>query len=640
MLIRNFGPLFFLFPLGCFAQTFDTSNNGALKGDYFVREVMIVGQSNNGAITSAKSTIGKVTFDGKGGYQFAGPNGATATGVYGVGANGLLYIQSLVDSTQNAYGGLSAIGPTAFVASATESANADTIVAIPAGTTTSAASLKGNYSAGYVAFPSASVSLVREAAFTFAADGAGNLTNVAVTGSALNLGGTTISQTITGANYALAGEGLGTLNLGAASSTQILSGSMNLYLSGDGNLFIAGTPGSYDLVVGMKSLAAPATNATWSNLYYTSALEDAVTNGVKPVHVIDAFYGSWNSNGAGVSISHDRYQQLAGGNGAYDFTFSSTWSVPANGVVNPSGVPYQITLGAGGQAFIGTGANGLYSLLVGFAAPKFSGPGVYLNPAGIVNAASFAPITNPIAPGELIALFGTGLSAGVVSAPGLPLPTTLGGVQVTVNGKAMPLVYVTPTQIVAQVPQSISPVNGILNATIQVVNNKVVSNLVTVFTNYTSPGVFANGGVGFAAAQRQNYSVITASNAAQIGETIVLYATGLGPTNPLVQDGAAAPSSVPLAQTVDKDVVYLGLQMGKVVFNGLTPGLAGLFQLNTTILPGTPMNTILSDISTPDAYTSEATIAVSGTTGMARLPAPSVNRPAGRRPGLPDRAPR
>jgi uncharacterized protein (TIGR03437 family) len=205
----------------------------------------------------------------------------------------------------------------------------------------------------------------------------------------------------------------------------------------------------------------------------------------------------------------------------------------------------------------------------------------------------------------------------------------LGGVQVTINGHAVPLVYVTPTQIVAQVPQSITPANGVNYATVQVINNNVKSNAATVYTNYTAPGVFAASGVGFAAAQRQNYSVITAANPAQIGETIVLYASGLGMVNPTVSDGAAAPSSVPLAMTVDMDQVYIGLQAGKVAFNGLTPGLAGLYQLNTTILAGTPIGVDLADISTPDAYTSQAVVAVAGAGAMAR-PAALMKRPAGR----------
>jgi uncharacterized protein (TIGR03437 family) len=231
------------------------------------------------------------------------------------------------------------------------------------------------------------------------------------------------------------------------------------------------------------------------------------------------------------------------------------------------------------------------------------------------------------------------MAGAVVSAPSLPLPTTLGGVQVTINGHAAPLVYVTPTQIVAQVPQSISPANNVPNATIQVTNNNVKSNAVTVYTNYTAPGVFANGGVGFAAAQRANGSTITASNPAAIGETVVLYATGLGATSPTVSDGAAAPSAAPLARATDVDQVFFGGQQGNILFDGLTPGLAGLFQLNTTIVAGTPLGVQFSDISTPDAYTSLATIAIAAATNSSARPSPALlKRPTGRGRGLPNRA--
>jgi hypothetical protein len=137
---------------GAFGQKFDTSNSGALHGDYFVREILITGQSASGAIISASSAIGVATFNGAGSYTFAGSESRNSTGSYGVGANGLLYIQSFVDSTQYAYGGLSGIGPTAFVASATEGTSGDILVAIPAGSSISAASLNGNYHGGLYQF--------------------------------------------------------------------------------------------------------------------------------------------------------------------------------------------------------------------------------------------------------------------------------------------------------------------------------------------------------------------------------------------------------------------------------------------------------------------------------------------------------
>ena len=65
-----------------------------------------------------------------------------------------------------------------------------------------------------------------------------------------------------------------------------------------------------------------------------------------------------------------------------------------------------------------SGPTGLFSLQVGLHAPSFSGSGVYLNPIGVVNAASYQPITASLAPGELITLFGTGLSSATMSMEG------------------------------------------------------------------------------------------------------------------------------------------------------------------------------------------------------------------------------
>jgi uncharacterized protein (TIGR03437 family) len=500
------------------------------------------------------------------------------------------------------------------VASATENGTADLMVAIPAGTTVSAAALNGNYTAGYIAFPGADVTQVREASFNFSANGAGALSNVTVSGAALNLGGNVATQSISAATYTLAGTGSGTLNLGAASSSQILSGSLTFYLSADGNIFFAGTPGGYDLIVGSRAFSGTASNSNWNNIYLTAGLEDSVSG---TTHSLDAFYGSWNSNGQGVSIAHDRYNILSPSS-LFDYTFDSQTAVQPNATSAPADVPYQFTLGAGGQVFIATGTQGLYSLMVGLAAPPFSGPGVYLNPLGVVNAANFAPITNPIAPGEIIALFGSGLASSTVSATTLPLPTSLDNVQVTINGTPAPLVYVTPTQIAAVVPQAIDP-SSVYYATIVVTNNNTPSNPVTVYTNYTSPGLYAtsNGGVGPAAAELSNYSLLTASNPANIGSTVLFYATGLGQVSPAVADGAAAPSN-PLAYATDTDAVFIGGQPENIIFDGLTPGLAALYQVNATVVQGTPGGTEFSDLSTPDGYTSETTIQVGGGTGSAR----------------------
>jgi uncharacterized protein (TIGR03437 family) len=73
----------------------------------------------------------------------------------------------------------------------------------------------------------------------------------------------------------------------------------------------------------------------------------------------------------------------------------------------------------------------------------------------VVNGASF---TGNVAPGSLATIFGLNLSKQApIHASVLPLPTTLGEVQVAVNGHAAPLLYVDPTQINFQVPYEVTP---------------------------------------------------------------------------------------------------------------------------------------------------------------------------------------
>ena len=69
-----------------------------------------------------------------------------------------------------------------------------------------------------------------------------------------------------------------------------------------------------------------------------------------------------------------------------------------------------------------------------------------------------------------------------------------------------------------------------------------------------------------------------------MGETVLIYLTGLGPVIPPVTAGAAAPTT-PLSQAPIPSV-RIGGQIATVVFSGLTPGAAGLYQLNVTIPSG------------------------------------------------------
>jgi uncharacterized protein (TIGR03437 family) len=222
-----------------------------------------------------------------------------------------------------------------------------------------------------------------------------------------------------------------------------------------------------------------------------------------------------------------------------------------------------------------------------------------------------------VAPGEYVTILGSGLSSETGSASSLPLSTTLGQVQVTVNGRLAPLGYVSPTQINLLIP--FETVEAF--ATFQVTNNSVASNQVTVYTNLTAPGVFTltnldgtyPAGIGPAAVLHADFSLVTSDNPAVAGETLLLYLTGLGAVTPTVADGAAGPSS-PLSYaneypgSIGIDVLdSTGVDMDATVsFAGLAPLYVGLYQVNFVVPSGLASGLAYVNVSTNEAYTSEA----------------------------------
>jgi uncharacterized protein (TIGR03437 family) len=259
-----------------------------------------------------------------------------------------------------------------------------------------------------------------------------------------------------------------------------------------------------------------------------------------------------------------------------------------------------------------------YLIMFGQQIPNLTGPGIFLNPQGIVNAATYAPVGDSVSPGEFIQMYGSGfVASGSMTASTLPFPQTLDGVNVTINGVAAPMYYVSPGEIICIVPYELTGTT----ATIVVFNGPAQSNSVTVGAAPSSPGVFSanDSGYGDGAITHVNNTSVNTNNPAQPLETVQMYVSGLGVLSTPVTDGNGA---VGIDDAVTKPLVYVNGVKADVGYWGLTVD-AGLYQINFTVPAGTPTGEQTVGIfmlnGATGAYTQSITIAVQAPVSEAGL---------------------
>jgi uncharacterized protein (TIGR03437 family) len=267
---------------------------------------------------------------------------------------------------------------------------------------------------------------------------------------------------------------------------------------------------------------------------------------------------------------HSRIRKVSPGGiittiaGTGRFTYSGDGGPALSAGLN---FPHAVIVDKAGNVYVSDSANNVIRLLT----PQT--PAISAN--GVVNAASFAA---QISPGALATVFGSNLGGANAGAT-VPLPTSLGGVSVTVNGKAAPILFVAPGQVNFQVPWETVVGPGAV-----VVNNGVNSNTVTVPVLTAAPGLFTFAS-GQAVVQNSDFTLNGPGNPIKAGGTIIAYLTGSGPVSPAVANGAAAPSG-PLAQVTSPFSATIGTSAGQVSFAGLTPGFVGLLQMNIVVPSG------------------------------------------------------
>ena len=197
-----------------------------------------------------------------------------------------------------------------------------------------------------------------------------------------------------------------------------------------------------------------------------------------------------------------------------------------------------------------------------------------------------------------MSIFGVNLATGPAAAQAIPLPDTLGQVSVSFNGIAAPLLYVSPSQINAQLPWEVSATGSV---TVVVTNSGVPSAPQAVQVAASAPGLYAVQGRAVAINPDGSLAAPVGSilgftsHPATPGDTLMLLATGLGAVNPM---GITGDNSLDtMRRTITTPVVLIGGAATPVTFSGLSPQFVGVYQINF-VMPSTetPANNELLQI--------------------------------------------
>jgi uncharacterized protein (TIGR03437 family) len=217
-------------------------------------------------------------------------------------------------------------------------------------------------------------------------------------------------------------------------------------------------------------------------------------------------------------------------------------------------------------------------------------PSLAWGQAPAYSASSFVNSSNysagPFAPNSVLTVFGTNLawSEHVLTAgdiAGNTLPTLLNGVGVYVDNVPAPLLYVAPAQINFIIPSS--EIAG--DVAVRVVREGVTGPEVTITLADAAPALFVWDG-GYAVATHQDGSVITEDSPAHPGDTVVVYATGLGKIGGDMPPGAIPGVASQILLLSGLSVSLTGIDKPAYIrYAGVTPGCAGLYQINMD-LPG------------------------------------------------------
>ena len=314
--------------------------------------------------------------------------------------------------------------------------------------------------------------------------------------------------------------------------------------------------------------------------------------GYPVVQVVDQFGAPVAGSPVSLSVSPRGAVTLNSVAGAPACSPSGSTTVTTCNTDNYGFAWVDVVLGAAGSPTITITAAGQHNPVSAFISPQPT-----ITAAGVVNDANFKA---PIAAGSYVAIFGSNLldtnyqtnslgDSGTSTTDGT-LPMVIDGTTVSFDvpsaGISVPghLSFASSGQVNVQVPWELQGQSSV-KVKVSIDDNFFLGNVVDVPLAQYTPAFFQGNGV-IAAEDAQTGAIILPSNPAKPGEIVALYINGLGPVTNQPASGSPAPGGPNLAQTKTTPTANFGSQTAQVLFSGLAPGFAGLYQVNVVVPAG------------------------------------------------------
>ena len=281
-------------------------------------------------------------------------------------------------------------------------------------------------------------------------------------------------------------------------------------------------------------------------------------------------------------------------------------NLPGAGSTTISGSQIQSVTATTFQMTATFGKTGTYSIQVTIPAGTQSntfafdvGPPLPISITNVENAASYAA---GIESGSWVSIIGTSLAPDTriwqtsdFAGLGNGLPMSLDGVSVTIDGKSAAVYYISPTQLNVQAPtdSAVGTVSVVVkNSSSTASGTATLQTYAPAFFPLFAPGNPAGAPV-FAAAVHLDGTIVVpvgfygagvTTRPAAPGETVEIYGTGFGPTNPAVLAGQLVSGAPPLA-----DPTQLQIRIGGVLATVSYAGMVavGEYQFNV-VIPALP----------------------------------------------------